>query len=181
MLQCFRWLLVIGLLWALPAQAAPTRAQLERVLGGIEHAPTADEVKALGPDAATALIAYAGDAKASRLRRSRAIFALKFAPSSAAREFLHQLLHERAKAEEGVDALDLAAALGALQPYGQPELALVLPLLGHGAADVRHAAAVMLGELRAVEASSALSARLAVERDPGVRQGLYEALRRLRE
>ncbi|MFI5288333.1 MAG: HEAT repeat domain-containing protein [Polyangia bacterium] len=166
---------------SLPALAQPrSTATLDRLCGGYEHAPSAAEVRALGPGADQALIDYATAASTSPLRRQRAIAALAFVPSVAAHQLLVAVLSAEGRASRGIAVLDVAAALSALTPYGAPALATVLPYLTHPSADVRQAAANTLGALGLPSAGGALEARLAVERDPSVRVHLAAALARLR-
>jgi len=164
------------------ASAAPPRAprtEVERLLAGIERAPTRAEVERLGPGAEETLIAIADDPRTSRLRRMRAIYALGFRPSEAARAYAEAVLAEKGAAGEGADTLDAAAALAALAPYGEEALPTALRYLTHASGDVRQAAAALIGAWRAPSAEGLLRARLAVERDPGVRVELRGALRAL--
>jgi hypothetical protein len=165
--------IVLFLLAATAAWAGP----LDKLLGGRERAPSADDVRALGPTAARQLIGVALDEQASRLRRNRAILALRHVPSGEAREFLRAVLADKREAVDGADVLDLAAAVTAMQPYGREVLADVLPFVTHGSADVRHAAVLTLGAMHAPEADNALRIRATLERDPGVRAAAVRALR----
>jgi HEAT repeat protein len=165
--------IVLFLLFATAAYAGP----LDKLLGARERAPSADDVRALGPSGVRQLIGVATDARTSRLRRNRAILALRHVASAEAREFLRAVLADKKEAVEGADVLDLAAAVTALQPYGREVIADVLPLLTHASADVRHAAVVTLGAMHAPEADNALRIRATVERDPGVRAAAVSALR----
>jgi hypothetical protein len=168
------WVLFVSV-----AGAAPPRADVERILAGVERAPTRDDVERLQPGADEALIAVAADPKVSRLRRMRALYALRFAPSDAARRFAESVLAlDVGRTASGADALDLAAALSALSPYGDA-LPTVLPFLAHVSGDVRQTAAALIGGWAPPSAEGILRARLTVERDPGVRLHLVEALRRI--
>jgi hypothetical protein len=140
---------------------------IEHILAGVEHTPTADEVKRLGADADQQLIDYAESPRATPIRRMRAILALRFVPSATARAYLSALLARQP------GALDTAAALSALTPYGRDVLAQVQPYLVHPAADVRHAAVAAMTQLGAL---APLRARLAVEKDPGVHAEILRAL-----
>jgi hypothetical protein len=140
---------------------------IDKILAGIEHVPTADEVKRLGPDADQQLIDYAESPRATPIRRLRAILSLRFVPSATARAYLTDLLARKP------GALDTAAALSALTPYGRDALAQVQPYLTHAAADVRHAAVAAMAQLGE---PAPLRARLAVEKDPGVRAEILKAL-----
>jgi hypothetical protein len=166
--------LVLLLLFSAAAWAAP----VDRLLGGREHVITAEEVRALGQNAGRILMGVFSDAHQSRLRRARALLALRFVPSDEVREFLRTVVHDRREAVEGADALDLAYAISALSPYGRDVLAELLPFLAHRSSDVRSAAVSTLGASGAPEAESALRARLYVERDPGVRAAAARALKR---
>ncbi len=172
------------LAWAVggDATAAPTARELERVLGGYEHAANADDVRRLGAGADVALMNVAGDARWPRIRRVRAIAALRFVPSAAARDWLRALVSAtRATCTDAAecDALELAAALSSLQVY-DGQAPLLLSFVAHVSADVRQAAAASLAGARALEAEPILRARLAVERDDGVRATLAHALTALR-
>ena len=132
-------------------------------LSAREHAITAADVRALGAHGDRFLIAAAGDVKASRWRRARALIALRFAPSEESLAFLRAVIDEKKAASQGADVLDLAAAAASLAPYGRAALPDLLPLVVHASADVRHAAVQALGSIDAPEAESALRARLYVE------------------
>jgi hypothetical protein len=163
----------------LAASVARGDDALTRVLGGVERAPTAEAVRALGPAADRLLVAAASDGRTARLRRMRAIAALAFAPSAYARAFLLAVVRDQGGATRGADVLDVAAAAGALAVYGPTVAPTLVPLLAHASADVRQSAAAALGRARAPEAAGALRARLAVERDAGVHEELVRALARL--
>jgi hypothetical protein len=152
---------------------------MDRVLGGYERAATAEDVKRLGADADRQLIDVAGDARTTRLRRTRAIAALRFVPSAAAHAFLRAVVLENKRAAGGADVLDLAAAIYSLSPYGAEETPLVLSLVAHASADVRQSAAAALAAIADPSAAPPLRARLAVERDAGVRFTLERSLKSL--
>lgn len=172
-----RKLAIASLLFSSVAWGAPSAAEVERVLGGYEHAPTAEEVKRLGTGADQVLIAVAQDARTSPIRRARAIGALRFVPSAGAHAFLRALIDEKARAPEGADVLDVASALAALAPYGREDLALELSYLAHASVELRHAAAAALGVIADAEALPSLRARLAVERDGGTRLMLARSIK----
>jgi len=169
--------LLVSLLLAAPASAAPTARDFDAVLGGVERRLSATDLRRLGAAPDQALIAYAEDPHTSRVRRMRAILALRFAPSVSARAYLHDLLGQHGRATTGADVLDVAAAIGALSPYGREELATLLPYLSHASADVRQNAAASLAALHEPDALGPLAARLTIERDSGVRFAIAGALR----
>jgi HEAT repeat protein len=171
--------LVLALVFVGGAASAQHVDALDRVLGGIERAPTESTVRALGPTAAAQLIKVADDPSTTRVRRMRAIYALRFVPSESAHAFLRQVVKENQSASEGAEVLDYAAALGSLAPYGEADLPVMLAALDHPSADARQAAAAALAQVRSPRAESALTLRLAVERDVGVRRHLTLALRAL--
>jgi HEAT repeat protein len=125
------------------------------------------------------LVAIASDAGVTRLRRNRAISALGFVPSAAARAYLAAVLDEKGAAAEGADALDAAAALSALWPYGADALPLLTRFLAHASGDVRYAAAVALGRTALPEAAAWLRARYLAERDASVRAAVARSLKQL--
>jgi hypothetical protein len=142
---------------------------VDKILGAREHVITAEEIRSLGEKADRILIGVAGDARSSHYKRTRAIIALRHAPSQESLAFLRDVLsHE--------DVLDLAAAIGSLQPYGDEVFADVLPFLTHANAGVRHAAVLTLAPLPRAE--TALRTRLYIERDPAVRDALGKILSR---
>jgi hypothetical protein len=142
---------------------------VDKILGAREHVITAEEIRALGEHADRILIGVASDAKSSHYKRTRAIIALRHAPSLETRDFLRDVLLRD-------DVLDLAAAIGSLQPYGDEIYADVLPFLTHANAGVRHAAVLTLAPIH--EAESALRTRLYLERDPAVRDAIGKILTR---
>ncbi len=167
--------LVVGVAHGV-AHAEPTRRELDRVLGGFEQVVNSDAVRSLGAGTDVALISYIEDRKLSSLRRQRALSALAQVPSATVRDYLVGRVRAQKSAERGAEVLELAAAIGALAPYGAQVLSTVTPLIGHPAPDVRQAAAVTLGTMRLPSTSTALAARLTIEPDPGVKAALRRAL-----
>jgi len=163
------------------AGAAPSRAQIERLLAGFESFPSEAQVRELGPDVDAALIAYAEDASLSPLRVVRAIAALRLAPSSKARAWLRAYVEREAPTADGPRSLRVAAALGALTAYGADSGPLLVAQLGHEQVAIRQAAAAALVQVRWPEARGPITARLAVERDAPVAGFLRRALRALDE
>jgi hypothetical protein len=173
--------LILALALAGGASAAPTRAQIDRLVAGFERFPSEAEVRELGPDVDAALIAYAEDPATSPLRALRAIAALRLAPSSRARAWLRGYVERAAPNAKGAASLQVAAALGALTPYGADSGPLFVAQLAHEEVAVRHAAAAALTQVRWPDARGPLTARLAVERDAAVAGLLRRALRALDE
>ena len=167
---------LVLLLLAGVAHGEPTRRALDLVLGGFEQVVNNDAVRSLGPGTDVALIGYIEDRKSNSLRRQRALSALGQVPSATARDYLVGRIRAQKSADRGAEVLELAAAIGALAPYGAEVLSTVVPLLSHPAPDVRQAAAAALGAMRVPTTSTALATRLTVETDPGVQAALRHAL-----
>jgi hypothetical protein len=174
-----RALIALLLLVSSSAMAMPTRAQIDKLVAGFERFPTEAEVRELGADVDAALIAYAEDPTTSPHRALRAIAALRLAPSSRARAWLRAYVEREAKAATGHAALRVAAALGALTPYGADSGPLFVAQLAHDDVSIRHAAASALAQIRWPESRGALTTRIAVERDGAVAAALRKALRAL--
>jgi hypothetical protein len=169
---------IVILLLAIAGTAAAQPRDLARVLGGYERTASADDIRALGPDADRLLIEHAEASGQTRVQRQRAIVALRFVPTARARGYAQSLLAASAAATEGPQAIDAASAITALSAYPDA-LPLILPQLSHKLAEVRHAAAAALGVLRARDAIGPIQLRLSIESDPGVRLVLGRVLRSL--
>jgi hypothetical protein len=151
------------------AQAAP----IDRILGGYEHVPTADEARSVGPQA---LIDYAENLRNPQARRIQAIAALRYVPCDAARTYAVDVLARLGKSVTGGAVLEVAAALTALAPYQRSEL--IIPYATHPSADVRQSAAASLSLIADAPSLSVLRTRLIAERDPGVRAFLLKVTSR---
>jgi HEAT repeat protein len=171
------------LLWALgtavaadPVAAPPVaqttidelRGPLLDLLGAHEHAPGADELRALGPNVSAALVSIASDASVPPTRRARAVAALGHFPGPREREFLEARLREPDALLQRKAAWALATA------YGDEALPALTPLLTHDDLQLRSATARAIGATRTPAARSALEQRLARETDP-VAVGALEA------
>jgi hypothetical protein len=166
------------LFFSTAALAAPTVRAVDRALAGIEKSVDEATIRDLGPGADEALIRYAEDRATSPLRRMRALAALRWAPSQAAREYLLSVIAVEKSATGGAQVLDVSAAAGALAPYGDEVLADVAALAAHSSADVRQGAAAALRAIDTPAARAIVQARFAVEPDPGVRRVLAAPARR---
>jgi len=172
--------ILVMLLVAGNALAMPTRRDLDRVLAGFEQVVNADHVKSLGAGTDTALIGYIEDPTVNSLRRQRALGALRHVPSSTVRDYLLARIKAHKAADHGAEVLELAAAIGALAPYGTAVLSSLLPFLSHPAPDVRQSTAAALEAIHSDTTANALAARIAVETDPGVQTALRSALQACR-
>jgi hypothetical protein len=157
------------------ATARPARATVEQALRAHDLGPGEADIGKLGAGADQVLIAIAGDAKADLPLRARAVSALAYCRTSAARKFLTQIIGESSAAADRLLARKAAMALGWL---GGPDVpALLAPLLDHADADVRIDAALALGLTRLDGAAELLRKRLPQESDGRVRAQIGRQLR----
>ncbi len=171
-------LLLSGL--SLPAAAAANkdvRAAVMLLLSGYEPADPGAALRRLGPAAADALLSIAKDPATSPIRRLRAIEALGHVPTPAGQAYLQEVLRTRQGATDSLSVFELAAAARALGGFGPAVIGDLVPLLEHQSADVREGTIAALSRLHTEPASRVLRARLSVERDPGARAALLQALR----
>ena len=160
------------------SRARADREAVLKLLGASERAPSEKELRALGDEVDAVLIALASDAKLEPRMRARAVSALAFAPSSAARGFLGQLVGNTAVARDATDVLLIRRAAMALGGQGGPAVPpLLAGLLEHADPEVRVDAALALGLTRLSSAADLLRARLEVESDGRVRGHISRQLR----
>ncbi len=171
-----------GLLAVAPAGAEPPppagRAAVESRLRahGLPQAPAA--WKALGSRVDEVLVAIGGDAKVEAPIRARAMGALAFFPTPAARRFLEDTIERRAASSDPSDRLMVRRAAVALGWIGGVTAAARLgPLIENADPDVRQDAAVGLGLTRLPAAADLLRKRLAAEPVARVRAHIERQLR----
>ena len=164
-------LLFFGLMPSL-ALAGPLRAQVLPQLQGIEDAPAAESLRALGPGVDAELMEIFQDSSQPRSTRARALHALGWFPTPESRLILVGAL----------DGEDRVLARKAVTALGEGWGADALPELGRalGAADVhtRESAARALGNLNLPEANALLEARLKIEDSSTVQQTITTSLGR---
>ena len=158
------------------AAAAPPRGEVERLLAGYEVPARGDDWKRLGPGVDRVLVTIALDPQASPIRRNRALSALALFPSSEGRELLRAVVRDHRGAKEGMELVDLVAAVRAFGGFGESAATDLVPLLTHPHPDVRATAALALGRAGAVSATGSLQLRLTVERDEEVVAALRRAV-----
>lgn len=146
------------------ATPANLHQQVIELLSGMEKPATADQWKALGPQAEAELVAIAADPAGIPTQRGNALVALGFFPSDAAHTFLSTTLADhttpvllRRKACAGLGLGWGAAAV--------PELAVAL---ADTDSNVRLSAARALVKVKDASATTAIQARAAVETDTNV-------------
>ncbi len=162
------WLAFALLLLPAVVAAAPSRPAVEKLLGGYEANATGEDLKRLGDGVDHVLCAIAMDPKVSRLRRNRALSALSVVPSVEGKQLLLFVLHDKARAVEGADELDLHSAIVSLAAFGPEVSRDLLPFLAHDSSDIREATARSLAAAHAKDAINSLRMRLTVERDDAV-------------
>lgn len=159
------------------AGAAPTRAQVERLLAGYEPQATAASFQRLGAGTDKVLIAIAADAATSPLRRVRALAALQWVPTAEGQAACQRVVREEGGALEGQPVLEVVACARTLGAFGASASADLVPLVSHPLAEVRIAAAHGLAAAKATGAIAALQDRLAVEDDAAAKDALARAVR----
>jgi HEAT repeat protein len=158
--------------------ARPPRAKVEQALRAHDLGPSETDVAALGAGVDHVLIAIAGDAKADALLRARAVSALAYCRTIAARKLLAQMVGEKANAAVPGERLLARKAALALGWLGGPDVPpLLAPLLTHADSDVRIDAALALGLTRLDSAAELLRQRLPQESDGRVRAQIGRQLR----
>ncbi|MBF0424889.1 MAG: hypothetical protein HQL66_03605 [Magnetococcales bacterium] len=146
-------------LFATPALAQPTVAEVLPHLQGYEWSPRPDLVDRLGPDADLTLMTIAQDAQRHNFLRFRAIHLLRLYPSERVAAFLEQLPGAGREAGLTRRALEShAAAFSATQPERVERLAS--DLLDHGDPHVRIQAAKTLRTLNTPSAAALYRQRL---------------------
>ena len=166
----------IGLLWALalPAAAGPQRDAVLRELSGIEDAPTAESLRAIGDGVPQELMELVADPSQRSSVRARALHALGWFPSPDTRALLETAL-------EGDDPLMARKAAYALaNGWKAASLPALEQALSSSDAQLRNATARALGTIEDGAVVKILDARLAVETQPAVREALESSLSRRR-
>lgn len=162
--------MIVLTLVAASAGAEPDRKSVETRLAGYERAFQAEDLVALGPGADKVLAEIAGDREAPPVTRARAVSALGYARTPAARAFLEKTLRTHAGGTGAIERLLLRKAAVALGFQGLPGAAgLVAPLLLHADEEVRLDAAIGLGLTRSQAGLDTLRARLPGENSGAVK------------
>jgi len=158
--------------------AEPSREAVESLLKGYERVFTEADMRALGPGTDLVLARIADDGKAHEILRVRAVSALAYAKTAAARGTLESILRRKADAPAGVDRLLLRKAAVALGWQNGPGVvARLRPLLSHDDEDVRIDAAIGLGLTRSPAAAVELRARFTDEPAVSVRHQLTKQIK----
>jgi HEAT repeat protein len=160
-----------------PAAGRVTRSAVEAKLRAYE-AGGASGWQSLGPGADEALVEVSRDAKLEVLVRARAVSALGYFPTAAARRCLEQTVESKAAARDPGDRLLLrraAVALGWQGGTGVPSR--LAPLLDHEDPEVRVDAAIGLGLTRLGTAAALLRKRMDIEQVARVRSQIGRQLR----
>jgi hypothetical protein len=152
---------------SLDVAAAPAKVtkQVHVLLNAPEYVPSAQEWKALGPDAAEVLREVALDKKVLVLKRGRAAIALTNFKNADSKAVLTQLV-----ANDKVHwILRGKAAYSMATSFGSASLAHVEPLLAHKNHRMREAAVKAVGLVKTKESKALLEARLKIESKKHIR------------
>ncbi|MFT4624411.1 MAG: hypothetical protein ACI8PZ_003070 [Myxococcota bacterium] len=159
-------LALVALLPAL-AWAQPDRAAVMDLLNQHDAAPTQTDFAALGDGVDALLMAIADDTEVPSSRRGRALTALQYYPTDAARAFVEGHL-----APESTGLLRRKAVYALAGGWGVSALAPLTAALADHDVQVRIAAVTALAGLESAEATAALTARLEVETVDAVKLAL---------
>ncbi len=155
---------------SLPALAGPQHKAVLAELSGMEDAPTAARLTALGPGVKAELMDISADASQKRSVRARALHALGWFPDADTRAVLQSAL-------TGDDPLMARKAVyGLANGWGSAALAPLTEALASPDVQLRSAAARALGSVDSPDARAALDARLQLEQTPAVRESIERAL-----
>jgi HEAT repeat protein len=158
--------------------AATLRSTVEAKLRAYELPPSEKELRALGVGVDAALVEIARDTKVEILVRARAVSALAYAPTPAARAFLERALGDKASSQDAGERLLLRKAAVALGWLGGSRVPTMLErLTTHPDPEVRIDAALALGLTRLESAAEILRRRLPAETDARVRGHVGRQLR----
>ena len=143
------------------------------MLSGVEDVPSDADWQRLGDGTLSVLIDLYNGRDEAPYVRLRAVGATAAFPRAASRTFLLAV----ARADGQSDLFVREAIVALARGFGRDASADLSPFLDHAEPVVREAAARALGRIGGRVASSALSARLRVERDAVVREAIEAALR----
>lgn len=167
------------------ARTTPRRAQrtaVEARLRAYDLAPSGTNWNALGTGADEVLVEIGADAKIEPLVRARAVSALAYLVTPAARKFLEATVVEKARSTEVNDRLLLRRASVALGWHGgAAAMERLAPLLDNAEADVRLDAVIGLGLTRLPSAADLLRKRIEGEKEPRVRNQMGRQVRMIED
>lgn len=157
-----------------PTTRAEVEVRLQKAMRGLSAAEVAD----LGAGAGPWLAQIANDRAVPATTRARAMEALTYVRTPAARDFLENFLIRKRPSSDAIDHILLRKAAMALGWQGGPRsVDAVAALLDHPDPEVRLDAVVALGLTRARSAEKPLRDRLATETDAAVRAQIESQLR----
>lgn len=154
------------------AQSAPDRDAVRTMLSGFEDAPSAEAWAALGPRTVSVLEALHDDVREEAWLRQRTLWAARFFPTTASRDFLERAL----STDEGLALRTAIESLGAA--FGEEVLSAITPFLAHADVAVREGAIRAISAVPATAARDALRSRMTLERDESLLALLRTALHR---
>jgi HEAT repeat protein len=154
------------------AADASVARQVQDLLAAYEEAPGAQELQALGPEAADVLRGLAQDAHQPVSTRARAVHALGWFPDATD----HDLLLGWAQDGSTEKILRRKAVFALVNGWGEAAIPEVAPLLADDDVQLRLAVVRALSGLPADKVRDVLQNRLAVEQSRTVRDALTRAI-----
>lgn len=170
---CLAALVLPALALPAPARADDAlRATVLELLSGYESGPTAESLRALGPDVGSELYTLATDASVPSTRRVRAVYALGWFPTDTTRAWLRTTLADRGAESQVRRSAGWALANG----WGEAALPELSTALTDPDDQLRAQVVRAIAKVGTVPALDALRARQAVETEPMVARTLTDAL-----
>ncbi len=165
-------LVLFALLSPQIANAGELREPVLALLDGVEDAPDAAQLRAMGEGVGPELLELAQDPNLAPTRRARATQALGWFPTEQHREWLSSTL-------QGEDPmLARKASYALVNGWGDQAVPLVTPALASSDVQLRLATVRALGSLGSEPARQALSARLDLEQHAAVKDLIRQSLAR---
>jgi HEAT repeat protein len=159
---------------ATTATLADLRPRVVALLSGYEAVPTAEQWKALGPEALTILRQLASDPAELPTRRARAVAGMAYVDNPTASDVLKSFATD----DNALPLVRKSAVLALAVRDGTNAVPVISGLLADKDQDVRTGAARALGNTGGPAARSALQGRLDAETDSHVRDEIQKALAR---
>ena len=152
----------------------PTSPQVQAILSQYEGAPTAEQLRAMGPDTLRVLISLYDNAQTPAYVRLRVLSAVRHYPTPATRTFLLAVL----RVPNQSDLHQRQALLSLGRAFGDAARAEISRSLSSRHPVVREAAGRALHRIGTPAAQRLIVEHSARERDPAVRRTFNEELRR---
>ncbi len=151
----------------------PTAPQLQAALSHYESSPTADQLRAMGPDTLRVLVALYNQAQTPAFVRLRVLSAVRHFPTPATRTFLLAVL----RTPNQSDLHQRQALLSLARAFGDSARQDIAPALRSTHPVVREAAGRALHRIGTPAARRLIVEHRARESDPAVRRTFMQELR----